>query len=187
MIGAAIERLARRVLMMIGRGRITTCDDSGPVQMLQVRLGADEIRDRTPRIAEYGFTSNPPVGSDVLAVFLGGERTRGVVVGTNHQGSRLKGLGVGEVAIFDDQGQKVHISRSGIVISGAGLPVTITDTPQITHDAPLVHMTGDLKVAGDIYDRDGAKGSLQHIRDDYDAHTHPEHDGGNTGTPSNSL
>lgn len=189
MMPEAVGRLWRRILMMASRGRVALTDDSGPVQRLQVRLGQDEIRDGTPRLAEYGFTSNVPPETDVLSIFLTGERSRGIVVATNHQSSRLKSLAVGEVAIYDDQGQKVHITRAGITISGAGLPVTITDTPQITLDSPLVYATGDMKVKNDIYDRDGTKNTLQHIRDYYDTHTHGgvQTGSGSTGAPSNSL
>jgi len=36
-----VDRIYRRLMMAIGRGRITTTDDSGAVQIVQIRLGAD--------------------------------------------------------------------------------------------------------------------------------------------------
>ena len=188
----AIERVWRRVMLMTGRGRVTVVDDSGPVQMLQVQLGADEVKDKTPRLAQYGLTSSPPVGSDCMVVFLGGERSNGVAIATGHQASRLKGLKAGEVALYDDLGQEVRISRSGITIRGAGLPVTITGAPLITLDAPAVHCTGTLTVDGDIAsggsviaagnvsDMGGARGSLADSRDVFNGHTH-----GTDGSPPN--
>lgn len=114
-----IARLFRRVMMTIGRGRVTWSNDDGPIQKLQATLmgGGDEIRDNLPRMAEYGFTSNPPVGTDTLVVFIGGDRSNGAVIGTNNQAARKKGLVVGEVAMYDDQGQCVHIKRDGIYIT----------------------------------------------------------------------
>lgn len=128
---AAVERVYRRVLLSLGRGRITLADDSGSVQTVQAQISASEVYDNTPRVAEYGFTSLPPSGSDAVLVFIGGDRSNGVVVGTNHQASRLKNLQTGEVAIFDDQGQSVWIKRGGIVIEGAGKPITINGNVQI--------------------------------------------------------
>ncbi|WP_233873575.1 phage baseplate assembly protein [Paraburkholderia adhaesiva] len=64
----------------LGRGRIRRVDDSGAAQRIQVQLSKNETRDTTPRLAEYGFQSNPPAGSDAVAVFLGGNRSNGVVI-----------------------------------------------------------------------------------------------------------
>lgn len=125
MIEAAIQRIIQRIQHVVGRGRVTTGNDAGNVQLLQVKLGADEVRDNTPRLAEYGLTSMPPVGSDAVVVFIGGDRSNGAIVATGHQASRLKGLAPGEVAIYDDQGQSVYITRAGIVINCAGKPMTI--------------------------------------------------------------
>lgn len=164
---ALVERLYGRLMMAIGRGRITAVNDGGNVQKLQVQLGADEVRDTTPRLVEYGLTSVPPAGTDVLAVFLGGDRSNGVVIATGHQASRPKGLEVGEVCVYDDQGQMVHITRNGIVINGAGKPITVTNTPKVRMVTPL------LEVTGDIHDRcDEGGRTMADMRDIYNQHTH---------------
>lgn len=131
----AIERLWRRVQLLVGRGRIGAVDDSSSVQVLQVRLGADETKDDLPRIAEYGLTSNPPLGTDALVIFLGGERTNGVVVGTNNQAARLTGLAPGEVALYDNLGRFVLLKADGIHVQGNASPVTVVTTSDITATA----------------------------------------------------
>jgi len=134
----------------IGRGRLTSVDDSGVVQKVQMQLSASELRDGTPRLSEYGFHSNPPPGADAVLVCMGGDRTQGVVIACGHQKYRLTGLETGEVALADDLGQTVYLTRSGIVIKGAGLPMLLTDTPEITLDTPLVHAKGDMNVDGNL-------------------------------------
>jgi phage baseplate assembly protein V len=134
----------------LGRGRINSVVDSGPVQALQLQLSQSEIRDGTPRLAEYGFHSNPPPGSDAVLVCLGADRTHGVVIACGHQKYRMTGLETGEVALADDLGQTVYLTRTGIVIKGAGLPMLVTDTPKITLDTPLVKATGDVEVDGNV-------------------------------------
>lgn len=119
------ERMFRRVMMMIGRGRLTAVNDSGAVQLVQIRLGTDEVRDNTPRVLDYGISSSAPPGSDAVVLFVGGDRSNGAVIGTNHQGSRPRNLKVGEVIIYDDQGQIIHITRTGIVITAPGKKVRI--------------------------------------------------------------
>lgn len=178
-----IEQLGRKLWMLIGRGRISAPpDDSGAVQTVQVRLGEDETRDSTRRLAEYGFASSPPVGSDAVVLFIGGDRGRGVVVATNHQASRLRGLQPGEAAIFDDQGQSIWIKRSGIVIEAAGRPVSVTGASVLKVDAadhveldtPQLRVSGSILAGGDVTDNAASGGkSMSAMRDVYSGHDHP--------------
>jgi phage baseplate assembly protein V len=172
---SSLERLFRRVMLMIGRGRLTTGQDDGPVQRHQVRLGALEVRDNTPRLAEYGFTSMPPPGSDAVLVFIGGDRSNGVMIATGHQASRLKRLQPGEAALYDNLGQRVFLTRKGVVIEGAGLPVAIRNTPEVTlkADAKVRIEAPVLECTGQIIDQcDSGGRNMAHMREVYDAHTH---------------
>ena len=146
----AIDRLYHRIMLVIGRGRITTLNDAGAVQLMQVKLGALETTDNLPRLAEYGFNSNPPVGSDAVLLFVGGNRTNGVVIATGNQQFRMKSLAPGEVSLSDNLGQTVYLSQAGIVVKGAGLPMKLTNTPSITLDTPSVVMTGNVTVQGNL-------------------------------------
>ena len=140
MIGV-IERLYRCVMLAFGRGRITFVDDSGAVQKLQVRFGSMEIIDNMPAPHDYGYTCHPPIGSDVFASFLGGNRSNGLVVSIGSQAYRLKNLASGEVAIYDALGQSVHLTQTGIVINSAGLPITINGD---------IQLNGSLNATGDV-------------------------------------
>lgn len=153
-----MEKMMRRISTMLWKGRITTVNDSGSVQMVQVALNPQEVKD-TPRLAEYGFNSNPPVGSDVVMLCFGGNRTNGVVVATNHQGSRKKGLGSGEVVIYDNKGQSIHLTASGIVIT-----------------APLgvKYVTPKMEVTGEVIDctEMGNSQPMSQFRKAYNGHDH---------------
>ena len=62
----AVERLYRRVQLMVGIGRTTApANDAGRVQTVQVRLSPDEVRDGTQVAGQFGLSSHAPVGSDV--------------------------------------------------------------------------------------------------------------------------
>jgi phage baseplate assembly protein V len=172
------------VMRSLGRGRLTGIDDSGPVQRVQMQQSQNETRDTTPRLAEYGFQSFPPPGCDAVALFLGGERSNGLVIACNSQQYRFRNLTTGEVCISDDKGQSVYLSASGITVNGGGKPVTVTNTPTVTLDAPTVKCTGNLQVTGNITsgasitaannvsDQGGAK-SMSGMRATYNSHTHP--------------
>lgn len=181
-----MERLWRRVQLMSSWGRVTFSDDSRSAQLLQVKLNDSETRDDTPRIAEFGLTSRPPEGSDVLVVFLGGDRSKGVVVATAHQASRPKGLLVGETMLYDLWGKSVYLTKDGgIVVEAKGAPVTVNNATTVTInaaesvelDTPLLHVTGDIVAGGNITD------SVRSMADDrklFNSHTN----GSGTTTPS---
>ncbi|MGF6978944.1 phage baseplate assembly protein V [Paraburkholderia sp. JPY465] len=172
-----MDSLFWSIVRSLSRGRLTRIDDSGVVQLVQMQLSENETRDSTPRLAEYGFQSNPPAGSDAVAVFLAGKRSNGIVIACGSQQYRMRGLKSGEVALSDNIGQSVYLTASGIVVNGGGNPVLVTDTPTITLDSPTVHCTGNLNVDGNITGQkeisDHGNKSMSGMRSTYNSHTHP--------------
>ena len=142
---AAIDRIYRGLMLAFGRGRVTLVDDTGAVQKLQVQFGPLELIDGVPAPHDFGFTCNPPVGSDVFASFLRSDRKNGVVVTVGNQTYRMKNLKSGEVAIYDALGQSVYLTQAGIVVNSAGLPITING--DITLNGGLT-ATGDVTAGG---------------------------------------
>ncbi len=104
-----------RVELIVGAGRLTLVDDTGPVQTGQVQLSAVETRDKMPLIQHFGFQSSPPAGSDVVHLSIAGDRGRSVVIASNHQPSRPKGLARGGVRVFDQGGVQVLIGNDGTI------------------------------------------------------------------------
>lgn len=172
-----LERVARRVLLSLARALVTTVNDSGGVQMMQVKLNPLETRDNTPRVAEFGLTSNPPAGSDAFVVFLGGDRSNGVVLGTVHQASRPKNLAAGETMIYSQDGKQIYLTASGgILVKANGQPVEVDNATVVTINAATkVRMaTPRLECTGDIVDNCDTTGrSMAADRLIYDSHTHP--------------
>jgi len=135
MNGDAIRRLWHRLQAIVARARMLLFDDSGPVQVVQVRLIGDEVKDKVPRVAEYGFVSMPPDGADAIVLFLAGERSSGVIIATNHQTFRMRNLATGEVAIHDDKGRFVLLGAAGIHVQGNADPILAETTSTITAQA----------------------------------------------------
>lgn len=140
-MNAAIERLYRIAMYSIGRGRITTGRTEGPVQLYQVQVNDDDIRDDVPRLAEFGFTSRPPDGSDVTLTCLQGNPRKSVIVGTNHQPSLPQGLVAGETYLFNLWGMTIRMTEAGIFIDGGGKPITINGD---------VQLNGAMNASGDV-------------------------------------
>ena len=171
-----LQRLYQRIVLSIGRGRINTVNDAGPVQLVQVTLNDREVRDTTPRVAEFGFASNPPEGTDCILLFVGGERSNGVVIGTNHQSSRPKNLQPGEVMVFDLWGKSVYFTASGgIIVDAKNTDVTVNNATTVTINAATeVQMnTPILRVSGDVLDNCNTnQHTVAQMRSIYNGHDH---------------
>jgi len=172
-----MSRIARRINTAIGWARITFTNDSGNAQLVQVQVNAAETIDNLPRIAEFGLTSVAPNGSDVAMVNLGGGRNNAVVVGTNHQASRPKGLKAGETMLYSQDGKSVYLTASGgIVIDAKGQDVAVNNGGTVTIHAQtkVIVDSPRLECTGDIVDNTATNShSMAQMRAIFNSHTHP--------------
>lgn len=111
-----LDRLHRLIASMLVRGTIDEIDDARMMQTIGVRL-EDGYR---PRQAEhwqpYGLSYHPQNGAEVIAVSLGGNRDHMIIMPGADRRYRLKNMEQGELAIHDDQGQKVHFKRDAVFV-----------------------------------------------------------------------
>ncbi|CCQ38782.1 TPA: phage baseplate assembly protein [Yersinia enterocolitica] len=169
-----LAKLYRQIKMMIGVGRVTGSHDGGSVQTVQYQTPL-EVRSDTPRLAEFGFSSGLPAGTDVVIGFLGGDRSSAVIIGSNHQSFRHVGLNSGETVIYSQWGQYVKLTEAGIIIEANGQPVTVNNATEVTiNAAEKVRLnTPLLEVSGDIVDNAGSNNTtLKTLREAYNAHNH---------------
>lgn len=166
--GKLMAPLRRSLGNMIARGVVTAVNAAAKMQALQIRLLADESKSDVEHFEPYGYTSNPKPGAEVVALFPDGDRSHGFVIVAADRRFRLQGLEAGEMAIHDDQGQKVHLTRNGIVVDGAGKLIRFTN-------APKARMEMDLECTGDIKDRCDSTGkTMAGMRSTYNVHNHNE-------------
>lgn len=98
------------------RGVIQTLDSADSIQKAQVSGLADELLQEVEVVQQFGFTSHPPAGSQAVVIPIGGESSHSVVIGTENASFRIKGLGSGEVAIYDQSGSSI-VLRAGRVVA----------------------------------------------------------------------
>ena len=99
---------------LISRGILESTNDEQGVQLVQASFLADEVRSDLERLQNYGLTSNPPDGCELLGVFVGGNNENGFIVSCDHRETRLKSLAKGEVALWtDESGHKLVLKRGG--------------------------------------------------------------------------
>lgn len=138
---------------MISRAVVTAIDDSGGIQRLRLLLLADDEHDKIERIQNYGFTSAPLPNAEAVCLFVGGGRDHGVVIAVDDRRYRLKPLAPGEVAIYTDEGDKIHFKRGNKIeiIAGAEIDIVAptinaTATTKITATAPDIEATATTKI-----------------------------------------
>ena len=130
------------------RGTLSLVDGLKKLQELQVKLLAGEIKDGMEHFEAYGFTSNPKAGAEVLAGFFGGDRSHGVVICVADRRFRLQGLESGEVAMYTDEGDKLHFKR-GRVIEIKTMTLKVKAETAVEFDTPEIRTTGKIVSAGD--------------------------------------
>lgn len=178
---SALRRIAGRVRLAIGRAVVQLVTDTAKLQVVQVQLRAGEVRDGE-HFQHYGFTSVAKPGAEGIGLAVGGSSDHMVVICVDDRRYRLRALAEGEVALYDDMGHKVHLTRTGIVVDGGGQLVTITNTPK-------TRMECDLEVTGNVKDQcDVPTGkTMQQMRATYNGHTHNDPQGGAVGVPNQPM
>ncbi|HGM7400356.1 MULTISPECIES: phage baseplate assembly protein V [Serratia] len=169
-----LRQLGRRVAMMIGLGKITGYGDAGGIQKLQYQTPL-EVRGDTPRMAEFGFSSGLPVGTDVVLAYLGGDRSSAVIVASNNQQYRQSGLKSGETLIYNQWGMFIKLTENGIEVEAKGKPVTVANATTVTVTATekIRLETPRLEVTGDVIDNCDSNGAtLKALRDAHNDHDH---------------
>lgn len=142
LISRQLRPVLNRVMTVVSRGVIESADDGQGIQLVKAEFLADEVRDRIERVQQFGFTSNPPAGSEAVAVFVGGNREHGFIIATDKRAVRIKNLQPGEMAIYTDDGTKIHLKKNG--------QVEVKTSTKVTIDAPDTEFKGNVKVLGKV-------------------------------------
>ena len=111
----------------------------------------------------HGFTSRPLPGAEAIVL-----RNGNILISIAEDDRRYRlAIEQGEVALYTDEGDKIHLKRGRIIEITAGTKVSMI--------TPLVEMSGNLVVSGDVSD---AAGKMSAMRITYNSHTHADPQGG---------
>lgn len=168
-----LKKAAVRIAGMLGIGRITSQKDSGEIQQAQYQTPLEVAS--APRMADFGFSSGLPVGTDVVIAFIGGDRSSPVIIASNHQGYRRTGLNEGETAIYNKWAMEVLLTEKGVFIDAKGKDVEVNNATNVTINASeeILANTPVLKCTGDIIDNcESNTRTLKELRDAHNDHDH---------------
>lgn len=97
------------------RGKVARVQAGGSVQKIQVEgLDGETVQD-LEHAENFGFTSNPPAGSDCVVVPLGGKTSHGIIVTTTNGAYRITGLAEGETAVYNADGAKMVLKKGRVI------------------------------------------------------------------------
>lgn len=148
---ADVRMLQRRVQNMISRGVVANVDDALKMQLLGVELEDGFKATKVEHVHPYGISYHPHAGAEVIAFALGGNRDHLMILPSADRRHRLNNLAPGEMAVHDDQGQKVHFTRGGLVVESAK-GITIKGPLRIEGD--ITHL-GSMTTTGTHVDANG--------------------------------
>lgn len=176
--------MINKLRLMVSRAILKLVDDAKQLQELQVSMLDGEARNIVERFQDYGFTSVPFAEAEAIALAVGGSRSHMVVLAVDDRRYRKRDMEEGEVALYTDEGDYIILKRDRIIEVKAGEKLLV--------DAPEAEFTGNVHVAGNITcdgDVSDANGSMQEMRDIFNAHTHSgvQTGGGNTGDPNTDM
>ena len=95
-----LEPLRRRIALMIRRALIDLVNDDHAVQVLQLKVYRDELRQGVERLQEYGFSSVPLPGGQAVLAAVDGEAGHCLVIGTDDRRHRPRKLKPGDVMLY---------------------------------------------------------------------------------------
>ncbi len=158
-IQKAIRPLSDRVYMTIGRGVLRAWSEGG-MPAAQTTGLPGEVLDGIEAHQSYGHSSHPLPGADTVFVCLNGTRGKAVILAVHDRRYRIE-LQPGEVAMSDDLGQKVHLTRDGIVAE-TPLTATVLAGPLVRIEADHVQFHARQKMSWDI---NGYGWHIRHVAD----------------------
>lgn len=142
----AMQRIMKpmkdRLFLVVGRAVISAVNDAQNIQETQLKGLSGEALDRVQRFQHFGFSSNPPAGSEAIIVSLGGNRENSVVIATENRNVRFKNLASGETAIYTDDGTYIVLKKAG--------QVEVKAATKLTVDVPNSEFTGNVDIKGTL-------------------------------------
>jgi len=164
---------------------IVTAVTEGMIKLFSASGRSDETFEDREYIQHYGFSSRPLAGAELIII---NEGNHYVAVASDDRRYRIA-VEDGEVCLYTDEGDKIHLKRDKTIeiVSGNKLTATVENDVEITSKTALVTTSVSCQVNSPLINLGGSRGDLKAICDErliawLSSHTH---DSGST--PDQSL
>lgn len=163
-----IQNATRALKLAVGRAVLAAVSDAAQRQLVEFEALKGEVKTNVERVQQYGFTSHPLPGAQVVFICVGGNRDHPLAISVDDPRHRLSGLEEGEVALYTDEGDTIILRRNRTIeITTETLLVKASE--KVRMETPTLEVTGEIK---DICDGGGK--TMSAMRGIYNGHTHTE-------------
>lgn len=152
----------------MSRAVVRRVEPGTKLQTLQLEVFNGEVLD-VEHFEPFGLSGNPPLGAEAMVVFPGASRANGVAIAACDRRVRPVGLSEGETVLYNSNGDTIKLLMDGSIVIDSANGVVIN---------------GDLVVNGEIKD---AVGDIATMRQQFNAHTHVDPQGGSVGSPTPQM
>ncbi|WP_299538313.1 phage baseplate assembly protein V [uncultured Herbaspirillum sp.] len=157
-----LSPLERKIRLLASRAVLTVRSSNA---LMQVKALEGEPRDKVELFQQYGFRSAPQAGAEGILIALGGVRDAAVVLCMDDRRVAIT-MQAGEVAMYTDEGDSIHMKRGRIV------EVT-TETFVLNASKKVILNSPEVKSTGTITDLSlGNSVTVDQLRQHQIAHTH---------------
>lgn len=191
-----VQRILERGLNRIRhafRGTLTRVNNAPDLQLVQGTGMAGEAIQDNELWQQFGFSSNPPAGTQFVVLPIGGKTTQGVILATENGQFRFKPLKTGEAVVFNAFGDYVVLRDSRVTEINCDT-LLVKAATKVRFETPAVETPGTLHAdgnitggenitaTGDVADQGGTK-TMASMRVAHNGHHHFEHDGPQCSLP----
>ena len=131
------------------RGKLNLVKSADNIQKVQVSGLADETLQDVELMQQFGLTSVPPAGTQVVVLPMGGETTHSIVIATENGSVRVKNLKSGETAVYDESGSTIILKQGRLIEIDCDI-LKITATTKVEISSPIVETDHVFTAQGQI-------------------------------------
>lgn len=103
------------VRTLVQRGVVLGSNDTEGIPRADLLIQRNHQRTGVEMFQQWGVASRPPRGGVALVFSVGGDHGDLVGISAGHPSQRLGGLDEGEVALYQQNGSRVHLKRDGAI------------------------------------------------------------------------
>lgn len=134
--------IRRRIRQIATRAIVELVDTDTALTTLKMKISESESLEGLEHFEPFGFTTNPPADSEALVISLGGRREHSVVLQVANRKYRVRGLKPGDVALYNQNGDKLVMKMSG--------ETELSVSSKVVMKCPNFEITGDVQFIGNI-------------------------------------
>lgn len=127
-----LSPIKRKVASIVSTDLLSSVNDSTSIQTCKLQNSNTATAER---VQQFGFSSSPPVSSETVILSINGNRASQIIIACDSSQYRLKGLPAGSMAIYNQNGDYVKLTKDKIEIHANEVIIADGTKRVLTEDA----------------------------------------------------